>query len=342
MTELIIDLRFLAESQPSLCIPRVFNNISEHKIREIFDELCLGKISRIDIKVRKNEKGESFKRLYIHFDKWFWNENAQAARRKLISGKEIKIVYDNPWFWKVSASKWEDPTGNSHEKGSPPQRSRVHIELDDSPRVTHEFVRDKKEQDVRKIIDNHNNNSRHDETREHQRPENKRPEDKRPEDKRPENKRPENKRPENKRPEERHHYERNPTRDIKTHNNTHPIPILRRKVEKAKIQMSQQNIVEVHNTSHESLETIRDDDNPDELTPLHIVNVDYGEYLIPIIKSRKPKLRKPKIIPDTRLLSLVTVSLEEGEIVENQCEKYKYSGISDADKKECEDLYGDL
>lgn len=111
-----IDLRFLAESQPSLCIPRVFNNITETKIRQVFDELGLGKISRIDIKERKNEKGDSVKRVYVHFEKWFWNESAQSARRKLISGKEIKIVYDNPWFWKVSASKWT-PSHNNYELG---------------------------------------------------------------------------------------------------------------------------------------------------------------------------------------------------------------------------------
>ena len=111
-----IDLRFLAESQPSLCIPRIFNNITESKIRQVFDELGLGKISGIDIKERKNEKGEPVKKLYIHFEKWFWNESAQSARRKLISGKEIKIVYDNPWFWKVSASKWA-PSHNNYEIG---------------------------------------------------------------------------------------------------------------------------------------------------------------------------------------------------------------------------------
>ena len=111
-----VDLRFLAESQPSLCIPRVFNNITESKIRQVFDELGLGKISGVDIKERRNEKGEPVKRVYIHFEKWFWNENAQSARRKLISGKEIKIVYDNPWFWKVSASKWA-PSHNNYEIG---------------------------------------------------------------------------------------------------------------------------------------------------------------------------------------------------------------------------------
>lgn len=134
-----IDLRYLAESQPSLCIPRVFNNITETRIRQVFDDLGLGKISRIDIKERKTEKGDSFKRVYVHFDKWFWNEDAQAARRKLISGKEVKIVYDNPWFWKVSASKWAPNI--PHEAEIAPHRSRAHIEFDDMPRVTDEYGR---------------------------------------------------------------------------------------------------------------------------------------------------------------------------------------------------------
>ena len=142
MTESVIDLRYLAQSQPSLCIPRVFKNITEVRIRQVFDDLGLGKISRIDIKERKNEKGELFKRVYVHFDKWFWNEDAQAARRKLVSGKEIKIVYDNPWFWKVSASKWAQ-TGDSHDRGAP-QRSRAHIDFEEEPRsrITDEFGRD--------------------------------------------------------------------------------------------------------------------------------------------------------------------------------------------------------
>lgn len=144
MSEAIIDLRYLSESQPSLCIPRVFNNVTEARIRRVFDEIGLGKISGIDIKERKNEKGESFKRVFVHFEKWFWNEDAQAARRKLISGKEIKIVYDNPWFWKVSASKWGQNGDSQQRRDAPRPSLRPHIEFDDEPRAkaTDEFGRD--------------------------------------------------------------------------------------------------------------------------------------------------------------------------------------------------------
>ena len=135
------NLNLLAETQPSICIPRVFNNIAEKKIRQVFDELNLGKISRIDIKERTNEKGEVFNRVYIHFEKWFLNEEAQLARKKLMLGKEIKIIYDNPWFWKVSASKWEPPSKSKYlqDKIAPKERS-TYIEFDDNESDQNEII----------------------------------------------------------------------------------------------------------------------------------------------------------------------------------------------------------
>lgn len=87
--------------QPSLCIPRVHVNISENQIRRIFNELKLGVIERVDMIVCK--KNEKFKMVFIHFKKWFTEGNAQIAREKLKQGEEIKVIYDDPWFWKISA-----------------------------------------------------------------------------------------------------------------------------------------------------------------------------------------------------------------------------------------------
>lgn len=120
----------LQDSQPSLCIPRVFNNITERRIRHVFDELRLGKIERVDIKERRNEKGDTFKRVFIHFEKWYWNDDAKEVRRKLLEGKEIKIVYDNPWFWKVSANKWTPNVHRNKEHHFKTQKQRPFIEND--------------------------------------------------------------------------------------------------------------------------------------------------------------------------------------------------------------------
>jgi hypothetical protein len=131
MTDAVFNLRYLEESQPSICIPRVFNNIDAKKIGNVFDQLQLGKIKRIDMIECKNEKGEKFKRAFVHFEKWHWNEDAQAARRKLIEGKEIKIVYDTPWFWKISANRSNTTNDSRREEGPPAtQRFKPHMELE--------------------------------------------------------------------------------------------------------------------------------------------------------------------------------------------------------------------
>jgi hypothetical protein len=92
-------------SFPSMCIPRVYPNITRDYVAHIFMQLNLGEIERIDMIPRTNEKGEKFQRVFIHFKWWFNTQYAQRARNDLISGKEIKVVYDDPWFWKVSANR---------------------------------------------------------------------------------------------------------------------------------------------------------------------------------------------------------------------------------------------
>lgn len=301
----IVDLRYLAESQPSLCIPRVFNNITEARIRQVFDDLGLGKISRIDIKERKNEKGDSFKRVYVHFDKWFWNEDAQAARRKLVSGKEIKIVYDNPWFWKVSASKWA-PSGDLQERG-PPQRSRAHIDFEDETRsrVTDEFGRDlslKREHERRR-----------DDSRERRRPDERRRDDSR------------------ERPARRQEPrdDRRNSKDLRR-----PIaPTLQRKADKP---------VEPRTPPTSPPRSRPLVDNPDTLTEQFMVKIDYGNIQPPPLRKRRPVGGLKKKAPE--LVETVTAQknddLEDGEVVESG--EDRYAGMSEADKKACEELYGDL
>ena len=89
---------------PSLCIPRVFSNISRDKVFQVFQKTKLGVIDRIDmIPIRPEGGGSEYQRVFIHFKSW--NPNASEWRERLISGKDIKVVYNDPWIWKVSASR---------------------------------------------------------------------------------------------------------------------------------------------------------------------------------------------------------------------------------------------
>ena len=124
-----IDFRTLPNNVPSLCIPRVFTNWTENRIRRIFDDLGMGEIQRIDIVSKTTEKGEKFNRVFVHFKRWFANQNADMARERLLNGKEIKIVYDDPWFWKVSA--YREATKKSEHHSDREERPRATIKFDD-------------------------------------------------------------------------------------------------------------------------------------------------------------------------------------------------------------------
>jgi hypothetical protein len=118
---------------PSICIPRVFANIGEARIRKVFDQLNIGKIARVDIVERKNERGEPYNRVFIHFEYWFNTQESHAVRRKLLDGKEVKVVYDDPWFWKVSLNTW------TAQPAAPAARSVPHIDWEDDRRESRAY-----------------------------------------------------------------------------------------------------------------------------------------------------------------------------------------------------------
>lgn len=107
----ILDLKI---NEPSLCIPRVFSNITDERVYEVIAQLELGELERIDMVERETREGVLYQRVFIHFKKW--NPSADNVRERLVNGEEIKIVYDDPWFWKVSASRSKRPRGSNERK----------------------------------------------------------------------------------------------------------------------------------------------------------------------------------------------------------------------------------
>jgi hypothetical protein len=134
-----IDFRTLPQNVPIICIPRVFPNINELRIRRVFDELNLGAIERIDIVSKSTEKGEKFNRVFVHFKKWNSEGNAAIARERLLNGKDIKIVYDDPWFWKVSAYRQpaaKESRQRAHQAQKPQKKATIVFESDEAQRPT--------------------------------------------------------------------------------------------------------------------------------------------------------------------------------------------------------------
>ena len=131
-------------NNPSLCIPRIFDNVNRRDIQTIFDKLDLGKISRIDVIERKTEKGQSYKRVFIHFYNWYTNDNSEFVRNRIISGKDVKIVHNEPWFWKVSAyTPPAKPAGGKRRKSNEQVISefqKIHTDENNNPIYEYDLV----------------------------------------------------------------------------------------------------------------------------------------------------------------------------------------------------------
>ena len=90
-------------NNPSIRIPRVFPNITEDRIRGVFEDLDWGTISKIDMVARTNKHGEDYNLVFVHFESW--SDGTEAVREALANDKEVKITYDDPWFWRITINK---------------------------------------------------------------------------------------------------------------------------------------------------------------------------------------------------------------------------------------------
>lgn len=121
-----MSLQNIPNSFPSLCIPRVFANITEVQVGKVISELHLGIIKRIDIVKKNNEKSAKYQRIFIHFKTWYPDGNAIIARERVLNGKDIKIIYKDPWYWKVTAYR-EPPKKNKKDLLN---KKKINIKID--------------------------------------------------------------------------------------------------------------------------------------------------------------------------------------------------------------------
>ena len=82
---------------PSLCIPRVFNSVTRRQIRKVISEMQLGDIDYIDLHL-----GRDYQKVFVYFKNWYTTPFATSIRKRFLDGEELKIIYDDPWFWKCS------------------------------------------------------------------------------------------------------------------------------------------------------------------------------------------------------------------------------------------------
>ena len=94
---------------PSLCIPKVFGNITAERICDNLNALNLGCIERIEMYPMVS-KGEKYKKVVIHL-LWSQAKHACKERYNMLTGKDFKIIYEKqfiyekPGYWTVCMNK---------------------------------------------------------------------------------------------------------------------------------------------------------------------------------------------------------------------------------------------
>jgi hypothetical protein len=85
-----------------LCIPRVGLTISEKDVYRILNEINIIKINNIKFIFKSRE---TFNTVLIYFSEFLNNENGEIAKKLFLGGKDIKVIYNFPWFWKITPYK---------------------------------------------------------------------------------------------------------------------------------------------------------------------------------------------------------------------------------------------
>jgi len=87
----------------SLCIPRVFSNITAERIISIFEFYSLGTPCQIDLVAKRNADGTPYNIAYIHFNGGWKNTQRVKDFQESVAMSTFedpqKLIYDGPWFW---------------------------------------------------------------------------------------------------------------------------------------------------------------------------------------------------------------------------------------------------
>jgi hypothetical protein len=128
----IAALKALPVSQPSICIPRVFPNITWHRVKSVFEELGFGDVDKVDMVSKTSPDGKPIKRVFVHFTKWNTdNPDVNHARAQLLAGDFVQVTYDQPWFWRCYKSNIPRP--DKPERKDPPKK---HVKGTRKPRIS--------------------------------------------------------------------------------------------------------------------------------------------------------------------------------------------------------------
>lgn len=115
-------VKALPANVPSICIPRVFPNITWQRVKSVFEELDFGTVEKVDMVNKTAADGTPIKRVFVHISAWN-NDNPDVlqARHDILNGEFVEVTYDQPWFWRCYQSNVPRPAYNKSVSGTKKQ-----------------------------------------------------------------------------------------------------------------------------------------------------------------------------------------------------------------------------
>ena len=102
--------------QMSLYIPHVFVNITEERMIQSFQKRQIGKVNHVDFVAKFGKGNKIHHAAYLHFDYWYDTKASQDMQSDLEIGKEVRMYYDDPWYWQIYKNETKKFGGNGQRK----------------------------------------------------------------------------------------------------------------------------------------------------------------------------------------------------------------------------------
>jgi hypothetical protein len=84
---------------PNIYIPMLFSNISHDSLCTIIKQLDIFTPAIINFEEKQDLKGNKCNCAFIQVEHWHDTPQAKQFRTKLLANEEVKIVFDDPWFF---------------------------------------------------------------------------------------------------------------------------------------------------------------------------------------------------------------------------------------------------
>ena len=96
-------------SLTSVFIPRVASKITQDMVSFYFMKQELGIVKRVDFVGKIDKRGIPYNAAYVHMNEWLINPASLNFQERIESGKEARIVYDDPNYWIVMKNTAHKP-----------------------------------------------------------------------------------------------------------------------------------------------------------------------------------------------------------------------------------------